>query len=114
MAATEKRIAATKNMLASMKAVKMMGAGKRIGAAVEKLRIQEFAASESYRTLLLYSVSTCEQPLCFPMFDVLTLYSLCHSCTGTSCRFRGLCRRHCGFRDYEPRRPSDVQFRHTH
>lgn len=102
MAATEQRIAATKNMLASMKAIKMMGAGQRMGAVIEKLRILEFAASKNFRTLLLCSIVTCEL---FPYrytFDFLTSYSVRHTHSSAGCCLRSLCWRYCGFRDDKP------------
>lgn len=56
LAATEKRITATKKMLSSLKAIKMMGASERVGRLVEKLRSLEFAASKSFRTLFVGSL----------------------------------------------------------
>lgn len=59
LAATEKRIAATTNMLSSLKAVKMTGASRAVASIVEGLRLREFAESKNYRTLLAGSVLTC-------------------------------------------------------
>ncbi|TGO56427.1 hypothetical protein BOTNAR_0223g00070 [Botryotinia narcissicola] len=56
LAGTEKRIAATKKMLSSLKAVKMMGASQRVQIAIEKFRDLEFVASKSFRTLLIGSL----------------------------------------------------------
>ncbi|KAI4863021.1 putative ATP-binding cassette transporter [Hypoxylon rubiginosum] len=56
LAATERRIMATKNMLSSLKAIKMMGASQRTGLAIEKLRVFEYAASKISRRLLTGSV----------------------------------------------------------
>ncbi|KAF7861880.1 hypothetical protein EAF04_007762 [Stromatinia cepivora] len=56
LAGTEKRIAATKKMLSSLKAIKMMGAGQRVGMTIEKFRDLEFVASKSFRTLLIGSL----------------------------------------------------------
>ncbi|THV51237.1 hypothetical protein BGAL_0118g00200 [Botrytis galanthina] len=58
LAGTEKRIAATKKMLSSLKAVKMMGASQRVRIGIEKLRDLEFVASKSFRTLLIGTYST--------------------------------------------------------
>ncbi|KAF7942729.1 uncharacterized protein EAE97_006183 [Botrytis byssoidea] len=52
----EKRIAATKKMLSSLKAVKMMGASQRVRMAIERFRDLEFVASKSFRTLLIGSL----------------------------------------------------------
>ncbi|KAF4633368.1 hypothetical protein G7Y89_g4751 [Cudoniella acicularis] len=56
LAATEKRINETKNMLASLKAIKMTGASKRVAATIEALRLSEFDASKlvPYGTLTLF------------------------------------------------------------
>ncbi|KAF5876101.1 putative abc multidrug protein [Botrytis fragariae] len=56
LAGTEKRIAATKKMLSSLKAIKMMGSGQRVRMAIEKFRDLEFVASKSFRTLLIGSL----------------------------------------------------------
>ncbi|TGO16824.1 hypothetical protein BTUL_0024g00700 [Botrytis tulipae] len=56
LAGTEKRIAATKRMLSSLKVVKMMGASQRVQMAIEKFRDLEFVASKSFRTLLIGSL----------------------------------------------------------
>ncbi|KAI9650765.1 hypothetical protein NHQ30_000792 [Ciborinia camelliae] len=65
LAGTEKRIAATKKMLSSLKAIKMMGASQRVGMAIEKFRDLEFVASKSFRTLLIGSL--------FSSYSTLTL-----------------------------------------
>ena len=59
-AGTEKRIAATREMLSSLKAIKMMVASQRVGMVIEKLRDLEFVASKSFRTLLIGSLFSCE------------------------------------------------------
>ena len=46
-------------MLASMKAIKMMGVGDRVGKVVEKLRLLEFDVSKQYRQLILGSFVIC-------------------------------------------------------
>lgn len=43
-------------MLSSLKAIKMMSAGSKIGPAIEKLRVSEFAASKLFRSFLVASV----------------------------------------------------------
>ncbi|KAF7880654.1 uncharacterized protein EAF02_007500 [Botrytis sinoallii] len=53
---TEKRIAATRKMLSSLKAIKMMGASQRVRMTIEKFRDLEFVASKSFRTLLIGSL----------------------------------------------------------
>ena len=63
LAATEKRLEATKSMLSSLKAIKMMSASQRVRSAIEKLRVLEFAASKMYRTLLVASVLSCKGTL---------------------------------------------------
>lgn len=52
---------ATKNMLSSLKAIKMMGASQRTGLAIEKLRVFEYAASKISRRLLTGSVISCKK-----------------------------------------------------
>ena len=59
LAATEARIAATKSMLGSMKIIKMMGIGDKIGKTIEKLRLLEFDVSKKYRHLILSSFVIC-------------------------------------------------------
>ncbi|KAF7940314.1 uncharacterized protein EAE98_000441 [Botrytis deweyae] len=56
LAGTEKRIAATRKMLSSLKAIKMMGASQRVRMTIEKFRDLEFVASKSFRTLLIGSL----------------------------------------------------------
>lgn len=46
-------------MLASMKAIKMMGVGDRVGKVVEKLRLLEFDVSKQYCQLILGSFVIC-------------------------------------------------------
>jgi len=60
LAATEKRLEATKSMLSSLKAIKMTSAGRRVGQAIEALRVSEFAASKIFRSLLVASVLSCK------------------------------------------------------
>lgn len=60
LAATEKRIAATSKMLSSLKAIKMTSAGERVGAKIEALRVDEYAASKGFRNLLVGSIMSCE------------------------------------------------------
>ena len=66
--ATEKRISATKNMLASLKAIKMTGADIQVAAVIERLRGLEFAASKLYRTLLVGTVFVCMKSLSLSRF----------------------------------------------
>ncbi|KAK8041682.1 hypothetical protein PG993_006205 [Apiospora rasikravindrae] len=56
LAATEKRMAATKRMLSSMKAIKMLGSNRSVHATLEKLRLLEFAASKIFRRLIVGSL----------------------------------------------------------
>ncbi|KAI0404995.1 putative ATP-binding cassette transporter [Xylaria palmicola] len=65
LAATERRIQGTKHMLSSLKAIKMTGADARAAAIVKKLRELEFAASKSFRRLLVGGL--------FSSFATLTL-----------------------------------------
>ncbi|KAI0205035.1 putative ATP-binding cassette transporter [Astrocystis sublimbata] len=65
LTATEKRIQGTKNMLSSLKAIKMTGADKAAAAAIKKLRSLEFDSSRSLRKLLVGSL--------FSSFATLTL-----------------------------------------
>ncbi|KAF2973471.1 hypothetical protein GQX73_g11 [Xylaria multiplex] len=53
LAATERRIQATKHMLSSLKAIKMTGADGRVTAAIIKLRSLEFESSKVFRRLLV-------------------------------------------------------------
>lgn len=46
LADTEKRIAATKNMLSSLKSIEMMDASQCVRIAIEKLRDLEFVVSK--------------------------------------------------------------------
>lgn len=55
-AATEKRINETKNMLASLKAIKMTGASRRVSSSIEGLRLTEFDASKLFRNLIVAGV----------------------------------------------------------
>ncbi|KAF2277337.1 putative ATP-binding cassette transporter [Westerdykella ornata] len=55
LSATERRIAATKKMLSSLKAIRMTGLGERVGATIEDLRTKEYAASKMFRVLLVGS-----------------------------------------------------------
>nr|A0A8J9WHR9.1 RecName: Full=ABC-type transporter phomO; AltName: Full=Phomopsin biosynthesis cluster protein O [Diaporthe leptostromiformis]BDA39144.1 ABC transporter [Diaporthe leptostromiformis] len=71
LAAVERRIGATKKMLASIKAIKMMGAGPSVAEALERLRRLEFAASRKFRALIVgtllssYSTATLAPVLVF-------------------------------------------------
>jgi ABC-type bacteriocin/lantibiotic exporter with double-glycine peptidase domain len=60
MAATEKRIAATRKILSSLKAIKTTGSEQRVSSTIQTLRAREFAASKMFRTLLVGSVLSCE------------------------------------------------------
>ncbi|KAI1116845.1 putative ATP-binding cassette transporter [Nemania sp. NC0429] len=53
LAATERRIQATKHMLSSLKAIKMTGADRRAAAIIQKLRGLEFDSSKALRRLLI-------------------------------------------------------------
>lgn len=64
LAATEKRIAATRKMLASLRAIKMMGATHRVDHMIESLRHLEFKASKSFRTLLIGGLFSCWSSSC--------------------------------------------------
>jgi hypothetical protein len=59
LGAVEKRIGATKKMLASIKAIKMMGAGQIVAEALERLRRLEFAASRMFRALIVGTLISC-------------------------------------------------------
>ncbi|TGJ80985.1 hypothetical protein E0Z10_g7773 [Xylaria hypoxylon] len=65
LAATERRIQATKHMLSSLKAIKMTGADRRAAAAITKLRSLEFESSKVFRRLLVGGL--------FSSFATLTL-----------------------------------------
>ncbi|KAI8630570.1 putative ATP-binding cassette transporter [Xylariaceae sp. FL1651] len=65
LAATERRIQATKHMLSSLKAIKMIGADYRTAVAIEKLRTLEFKASKMFRSLVIGSL--------FSSYSTLTL-----------------------------------------
>lgn len=71
----------------------MIGAGIRIGKAIENLRVLEFTASKKYRHLMLGSFVLCLYtiPSLQPQAR-LTSYSLCPLDVGSSCAFRRLCR----------------------
>ncbi|QGA20124.1 hypothetical protein EYB26_007825 [Talaromyces marneffei] len=56
MAATEKRIATTRKMLSSLKAIKTTGSEQRVSSTIQTLRVREFAASKMFRALLVGSV----------------------------------------------------------
>ncbi|KAI0415678.1 putative ATP-binding cassette transporter [Xylaria grammica] len=58
LAATERRIQATKNMLSSLKAIKMTGADRRAAATITKLRSLEFESSKAFRRLLVGGLFT--------------------------------------------------------
>ncbi|KAI3332296.1 putative ATP-binding cassette transporter [Xylariaceae sp. AK1471] len=58
LAATERRIQATKHMLSSLKAIKMTGADRRTAAAIKKLRSLEFDSSKGLRRLLVGGLFT--------------------------------------------------------
>lgn len=60
LAATEKRMAATKRMLSSMKAIKMLGSNRSIHATIEKLRLLELDASKIFRKLIVGSLISCK------------------------------------------------------
>lgn len=60
LAACEIRIAATKSMLNSIKAIKMMGAGDKVGRTIEDLRTAEFTASKPFRISLTVTVIICK------------------------------------------------------
>jgi len=47
-------------MLSALKAITMTGAGQRVAAAIELLRVKEFEASKPYRNLLVGSMMSCE------------------------------------------------------
>ncbi|KAI3332644.1 putative ATP-binding cassette transporter [Ustulina deusta] len=53
LAATERRIQATKHMLSSLKAIKMTGADERAAAAINKLCSLKFESSKIFRRLLV-------------------------------------------------------------
>ncbi|KAI1123876.1 putative ATP-binding cassette transporter [Nemania abortiva] len=78
LAATEARISATKNMLSSLKAIKMTGFDAKAASAIEKLRATEFAASKMFRKLLVggvftaYSTSTLAPVLVFGAYVGVT------------------------------------------
>ncbi|KAI0109014.1 putative ATP-binding cassette transporter [Nemania sp. FL0031] len=78
LAATEARISATKNMLSSLKAIKMTGFDAKAASAIEKLREVEFAASKMFRKLLVggvftaYSTSTLAPVLVFGAYVGVT------------------------------------------
>lgn len=59
LAAVERRIGATKKMLASIKAIKMMGARQSVTEALERLRRLEFAASRKFRALIVGTLLSC-------------------------------------------------------
>ncbi|KAI1152199.1 putative ATP-binding cassette transporter [Nemania diffusa] len=65
LAATERRIQATKHMLSSLKAIKMTGADRKAAAAIQKCRNLEFEASRTFRRLLVSGL--------FSSFATLTL-----------------------------------------
>lgn len=58
--AVQKRLAATQKMLSALKAIKMMGAEKRVSGLVSGLRVDEMAAAKLFRTLLAVSAMLCE------------------------------------------------------
>ncbi|KAI1147051.1 putative ATP-binding cassette transporter [Nemania diffusa] len=78
LAATEARIAATKHMLSSLKAIKMTGFDAKAASSIEKLRETEFAASKIFRKLLVggvftaYSTSTLAPVLVFGAYVGVT------------------------------------------
>lgn len=60
LGAIEKRIGATKKMLASIKAIKMMALSQNVSEALGKLRSLEFAASKLFRALIVGSLISCK------------------------------------------------------
>lgn len=66
--AVQTRIGATKRLLDSMKAVKMMGSEERVGAVVKELRDLEIHSAKYFRTLAGVTVLLCKcargVPLC--------------------------------------------------
>ncbi|KAJ2985210.1 hypothetical protein NUW58_g5655 [Xylaria curta] len=65
LAATERRIQATKHMLSSLKAIKMTGADTRAAAVIKKFRSLELESSKVFRRLLVGGL--------FSSFATLTL-----------------------------------------
>lgn len=59
--ACEKRVAATKSMLTSLKAIKMMGIEQDVALDIQTLRQLEFMASKLFRSLMVGSVFICKQ-----------------------------------------------------
>lgn len=60
-------------MLASLKAIKMMGIGNKFGQTIEKLRALEFAKSSKFRSLIVGSLFCCKLlGLCPPIRSSLT------------------------------------------
>ncbi len=71
LTATEKRISATKMMLSSLKAIKMMGMSEKVGMAIERLRNLEFAASRSFRTLIVGTLFSCIKSFLYKVATLL-------------------------------------------
>ncbi|KAH8659368.1 putative ATP-binding cassette transporter [Tricladium varicosporioides] len=73
--ATEKRINETKNMLASLKAIKMTGANKRVSSTVKALRLTEFHESKLFRNLMVAGVLSAYATLTLAPILVFGVYT---------------------------------------
>lgn len=58
--ATEQRVRATRKLLVSLKALKMMAMDAAAAASITNLRQLEFAASKPFRSLVIGSVFVCK------------------------------------------------------
>ncbi|KAH6666235.1 putative ATP-binding cassette transporter, partial [Halenospora varia] len=74
-AATEKRINETKNMLASLKAIKMTGSSRRVSSSIEGLRLTEFDASKLFRNLMVAGVLSAYGTLTLAPVLVFAVYT---------------------------------------
>jgi len=108
LAATEKRLEATKTLLSSLKAVKMMSSGQRVKLAIEKLRLLEFGASRFYRILIVGTVLCCKNTVhsfVVALVNILTTNSIHSHDPGSRGRIWSI---HRIFWQHEPAKPKHL------
>ncbi|KAH8723179.1 P-loop containing nucleoside triphosphate hydrolase protein [Phaeosphaeriaceae sp. PMI808] len=62
MEAVETRISATASMLSSMKSVKMLGISTQLGAAIQKMRLDELGSATNFRILQIIMITLAYLP----------------------------------------------------
>jgi hypothetical protein len=56
---TDKGLGATASMLSSMKSIKMLGISTQLGAAIQKMQLDEIKSATSFRILQIIMITLC-------------------------------------------------------